>query len=101
MGRTDRTGSHRSDAVTQDGLPVALNDTSTNHQPLSEDQKVPWGHTGDYQSKSFISKLACLFSHCGPEDHSWPGALHPPASKFFPRQFLIKMHLGCSLLLFV
>lgn len=49
------TGSHRSDAVTQDGLPVALNDTSMNLQPFSEDQEVPWGHTGAYQSQSFTS----------------------------------------------
>lgn len=83
MGRTGRTGSHRSDAVTQDGLSVALNDTSTSLQPPSEDQKVPWGHTGNYQSESFISKLACLFSHCGPADHSWRGAPRPPASKIF------------------
>lgn len=59
MGRTGRTGSHRSDAVTQDGLPVALNDTSMNLQPLSEDQEVPMGaHWG--LSKQIVHLLISL-----------------------------------------
>ena len=37
-------------------------------------------------------------------DRSGPAALHPPPRKefvFFPKQFLIKMHLGCFLFLFI
>lgn len=101
--RTGRTGSYRSDP--QGGL-VALNgDTSMIFQPPSGYQKVGRVTLGDYQSKSFTSKLACLFSHSLVllTTHGMVGmvlCILPP-QRFFPKQFLIKMHFGCFLCLFV